>query len=416
MRDDEPARDPGPSDGPDVNASDLRTLGPAALLANLRPHLPALGITRLANVTGLDTLGIPTVMVVRPEARSFAISQGRGFTPDAARISGILDAVEAWHAERIEAPLRLASAAELGRNQPLAEVARLPGSAPAPDDRLLWIEGRELRNGQLRWLPLETVQLDLRQPPPEGSGRFLASPGGLAAGARLDEAIAHGLYELIERDGTTLFLGLPGLLQWQRRIDLATVQDDTCRTLLQAYRDAEVDVAVWDTSSDLGVASFLCLALDRVHDPARPVGSARGAGCHPSRSVALARALCEAAQRRLTRLLGIRDELHPRQPAAPATAESHARSQALLQETRPPPRDFREIPSRGFLTATQALRWTAEVLGEHDLPEVIVVDLSRRELPVQVVRVVVPGLEAFCELPGYQPGARVARQKQELGT
>jgi YcaO-like protein with predicted kinase domain len=62
-----------------------RLVPPAETLARLRPLLPKLGITRVANVTGLDTIGIPVAMAVRPNSRSLSVSQGKGLDLDAAR-------------------------------------------------------------------------------------------------------------------------------------------------------------------------------------------------------------------------------------------------------------------------------------------------------------------------------------------
>jgi ribosomal protein S12 methylthiotransferase accessory factor YcaO len=47
-------------------------------LDRLKPLLPEFGITRIADVTGLDTIGIPVMTVVRPLARSLSVSQGKG--------------------------------------------------------------------------------------------------------------------------------------------------------------------------------------------------------------------------------------------------------------------------------------------------------------------------------------------------
>ena len=49
-----------------------RTVDPAITLARVQPHLAAMGITRVGNVTGLDRIGVPVVMVARPNARSLA--------------------------------------------------------------------------------------------------------------------------------------------------------------------------------------------------------------------------------------------------------------------------------------------------------------------------------------------------------
>ena len=90
-----------------------RICGPEDTLARLRPLLRETGITRIANVTGLDRTGIPVVMVCRPASRSVTVSQGKGLTVAGAKVSGVMEALEAWHAERIVKPLKLASLEEM---------------------------------------------------------------------------------------------------------------------------------------------------------------------------------------------------------------------------------------------------------------------------------------------------------------
>jgi YcaO-like protein with predicted kinase domain len=57
-------------------------------LDRLKPLLPEFGITRIADVTGLDTIGIPVMTVVRPVARSLSVSQGKGVTKELAMHHG----------------------------------------------------------------------------------------------------------------------------------------------------------------------------------------------------------------------------------------------------------------------------------------------------------------------------------------
>ena len=104
--------------GPDAGVKEYRvgthrTVSPQATLARVGPFMTEMGITRIANVTGLDALGIPVVMVCRPNSRSIAVSQGKGVELAAAKASGVMEAVETYHAERITLPLKLASYDEL---------------------------------------------------------------------------------------------------------------------------------------------------------------------------------------------------------------------------------------------------------------------------------------------------------------
>ena len=84
-----------------------RLIPPQETIDRVRHVLPVMGITRVANVTGLDTIGIPVVMVCRPNSRSISVSQGKGCDISAAKASGLMESVESYHAEHISLPLKL---------------------------------------------------------------------------------------------------------------------------------------------------------------------------------------------------------------------------------------------------------------------------------------------------------------------
>jgi YcaO-like protein with predicted kinase domain len=71
--------------------------------------MPQMGITRCTNVTGLDRIGIPVIVVCRPNSRPIAVSQGKGLTVDGAKVSGLMESAKTYHAERIDHLLRLSS-------------------------------------------------------------------------------------------------------------------------------------------------------------------------------------------------------------------------------------------------------------------------------------------------------------------
>jgi ribosomal protein S12 methylthiotransferase accessory factor YcaO len=58
------------------------------------------------------------------------------------------------------------------------------------------------------------------------------------------------------------------------------------------------------------------------------------------------------------------------------------------------------------------VNWELERLRQAGIERVIVVDLTRPELRVPVVRVVIPGLEARSTVPGYAPGWRARTRLQ----
>src|SRR5580698_7948827 len=160
-----------------------RLIAPETTLARLAPFLPAMGITRVANITGLDSIGIPVVVAVRPNSRGLAVSQGKGLDLFAAKVSALMESIEAHHAERIIAPLILASYDDIRRTRRVVNVDQLPrvsdrtatssrigGKAFHPGLELLWIEGYDLINSESIWLPYELVHSNFTLPLPNGSG------------------------------------------------------------------------------------------------------------------------------------------------------------------------------------------------------------------------------------------------------
>lgn len=387
-----------------------RTCAPEETLARLTSLLTGFGITRIANVTGLDRTGIPVVMVCRPNARSLAVSQGKGLTLAAAKASGVMESVELWHAEHVANPLRLASADEMRREYRMADPATLPlaaRSAYRTELPMLWIEGTDLLGGGAVWVPFELVSANYTLPLPPGSGAFQANTNGLASGNHPLEAISHGLCEVIERDAGTLWKLESDQVRASRALDCATITDPDCRSVLERLRAAGLGVRIWDTTSDIGVASFHCLVMEEAGDFADPEF---GSGCHPVREVALLRALTEAAQARNTYISGARDDY----PAEAWEVSRRRRRRTFCQRllAGPEPRaSFANVPTFASPSLDADLRWLLARLRAAGILQAIAVDLTKEAVGIPVIRVVVPGLEGAMEDADgdYAPGPRARR-------
>lgn len=382
-----------------------RTRPPAETLARVQPLLEAFGITRIANITGLDRVGLPVVVVCRPNARSSAVFHGKGIDIATAKASGVMEAIETWHAEHVDLPLRLGSAIELHRRYRVVDTSGLPRCPTSQfrlDLRILWVEGTELMSGDPMWVPFELVHADGAIPPLPGSDCFASSTNGLASGNHLLEAVSHGLCEVIERDATSLWNRLTKDQRDRRCIDLDTVEDPACDDVLARLRTGGLDVAVWDTTTDVGVAAFQCVATDQTGQMPH---IAYGAGCHPGRSIALLRALTEAAQVRLTYIVGAREDLRPAD-YDPAILSSKALSMRWLKGSPAGTRDFRSVPTHDFEDFDSEVTWLLDCLKGVGIRQAIAVDLTRPEFGVNVVRVVVSGLEGSDHHNAYVPGRR----------
>jgi YcaO-like protein with predicted kinase domain len=382
-----------------------RLVAPGTTIERIAPLKARMGITRVANVTGLDRIGIPVVMVCRPNSRSIAVAQGKGLDLDAARASGLMESIETYHAERIELPLKLASLQDLRDRHRVVDVHALPEITHGrfrPSLRILWIEGRDLISDAAIWLPYETVHSDCTLPQPTGSGCFLAGTNGLASGNHLLEAINHAICEVVERDATSLWNHLQDAGRHALRLDLDTVDDDDCRYVLERLEQCGFEVAAWDITSDIGIPTFTCLIVDRRHERAHP---GAGAGAHNARGVALLRALTEAVQVRTTYIAGSRDDLHP-SAFTPAAIEQKLQDARSLMGAPGPGRDFRNVPSHDGESFEDDLAWLLAQFGAAGLGPVVAVDLTRPDLAIPVVRVVIPGLEGPDDHPRYLPGPR----------
>jgi len=375
----------------------------------LTASLDQIGVTRVGVITGLDVIGVPVVMVMRPNGRSLSVSQGKGITLEAAKVSGIMEAVEAWHAENVLLPLRIATRNELAQVAHVSDPERLPRRTHSryhDDLSILWVEGRDLMSGDARFVPYELVHLDYRVPGPQGTGCFAATGSGLAAGNHLLEAVTHSLSELVERDAITLFRHRAPDDRSARRIDLETVDNPICRSLLDRFEAADVLVAVWDLTSDIACPVFQATIIDRSPDRSRRLPAAAGFGCHVNRGVALSRALTEAAQSRLTLIAGSRDDAPPslylefREPSA-------IERQLAGIADQPTPRSFTDTPTADHPTLDADVAHLLDALQDVGLTEAIMVDLTRPELEIPVVRMIVPGLEGYAEkVVDYRPGPR----------
>jgi ribosomal protein S12 methylthiotransferase accessory factor len=391
-----------------------RIKSPDETLQNIKPFMPIMGITRIANVTGLDNIGIPVVMVCRPNSRSLSVTQGKGLSLSAAKASGLMESVETYHAEHITLPLKLASYEELRYTHSIVELDLLPrilNSLFHPNLRILWIEGYDLLQDELIWVPYELVHTDYRIPLPTGSGCFPTTSNGLASGNHLLEAISHGICEVIERDSTSLWVlgDYDGKNKEVARIDTNTIDDSDCQNILYKFYNANIEVGLWETTTDIGIPSFVCTIVERSNYGSRDLYPTSGMGCHPSRKIALLRALTEAAQSRLTMISGSRDD-------NTRNEYEYSRDQNTLNHFRNELKteikmcNFNNVTTKETETLDQDVEWELLQLRSAGIKRAIMVNLTKIEFGIPVVRMIIPGLEGVHKFPGYVPGIRAKTQ------
>ncbi|WP_162184937.1 YcaO-like family protein [Allokutzneria albata] len=355
----------------------LRT--PEQTLTWLAPKLRTVGITRLADLTWLDEIGIPVYQAVRPDAWWLSVSQGTGLTRAAAKVGAAMEALELWHAERVEPdlPEAEAGAAAPGLGYRMRDLDRSPRTCLNPALRLSWNRARRLDGSGETRVPTACLRLDGRVRAEWAPPVFAGTTNGLAAGNTLDEAIGHGLTEVVERDAVARHQR-SGIRPPRLRLDTV---DGAAAGLLARFAEAEVEVVVEVLDGPCGLPCFAA----RIFSQAFPVYS-RGHGCHLDPQIALRRALTEAARSRVTYIAGARDNAGKpvyRQAGPFADARTSA------------PGDERDFASVAALPARSAAEDNALVVERVMAATGVtpfVVDLTRADVGVPVARVIAPRL------------------------
>lgn len=356
------------------------------------PKAKRAGITRIAELTGLDTIGIPVFAAIRPMGKSLSTQQGKGISADAARVSALMESLETWSAEHLELPIVNATARRLeGR---AVDVRMLPRTGVKLDreTRLRWVEGWDIANDTAKLVPEQAVTLDttFTKPPV-----FDISSNGLASGNVLVEAIVHGLCEVIERDAEAAWRREGG----DRRIVLDTITDPVCTALIDQITGAGARVFVWDLGGM--IPAIGCAIMEDPSEPAwRTLGFYQGFGAHLVPEVAIARALTEAAQTRITYISGARDDFFPFDYARATDPELLAGLWDNLAGPCEEPAVFDELPRFPTRGLGEDLEVLVETLRTNGSDQVVVVNLTHPELGVPVVKVLVPGRATDVEAMG----------------
>ncbi|HEX2316799.1 MAG TPA: YcaO-like family protein [Thermomonospora sp.] len=378
--------------------------------SRIRSLLPGFGVTRVADITGLDTIGIPVATAYRPNSRSLAVSQGKGTTWAASRVSAAMEAIEHAHGERIDLPVRLARYAELPSAVAPWDLARTQAQTVDEYTPLLWLEARRLADGDPVAVPYEAVSIDFTLPWGLTTAGLCRDSNGLAGGNTALEAVVHALCEVIERDALALWELRDPDDQAATRIDPCTLDDPEVDRLLDRFEAAGVEAALFDITSDVGVPAMLCQIVEADPDPFRPLPPAAGMGCHPHPALAASRALTEAAQSRLIAISGARDDVTRETYDADEDLAASLALRDLVRSGATHARPY-EGDAADHGTLGDDLDWLLDRLTAAGFHDMAVADLTRPDVGLPVVKVLVPGLESAAALNGAAvlPGPRASR-------
>lgn len=387
-------------------AEGSRTLPTVETLARVRPVLSKAGVTRLADITGLDRIGIPVAIAVRPNSRTLSANAGKGLTMEAAFVSAAMEAIEVFHAETISPDLRRVCYRGLPRSLGGINPALLPLRKHAvfnlqwPFD---WVLGWDLIAEIETAAPFQLVALGAKRETYDFP-IFQASSNGLASGNDLLEAILAALLEVVERDAVTCYRfrhsGSP--LRTVAPAHLRCPQvDRVCERLAQTG----IGTALIECTGDVGIPVFQAY----LHDLRLPgFGLYRGSAADLDAGIACLRALLEAIQSRAVYAAGSRDNYFQEELRL-LRRSRHSRDMQTILANAQSAEPTAGLPPAPTLEGDIAL--VIGALRRVGVEQVVVFDLSRPEFPVHVAKVLVPGFEGY-PAEDFRAGPRALRNRE----
>lgn len=430
-----------------------RAVAPLDTYHRIRPLMSDAGLSHVIEITNFDVLGLPVFFAFgsdgidaqlakftgqAPEAfrakLEFALANadrfpagnssivrrpvfgaGKGVTCLDAKLSAMMESIERFSARYPSFTPIVGSYREMLEKRdrevldPRLLVLQSPDSFDA-NQELEWVAGTRLGQGDEIWVPADAATFSYQ--PCFGSRICSDTPTGLGAGNTLEEAVSHGLAEAIEHDGWTLavvcssissakngilnlFFGKtegqqsasPVLGHTEEaafiRIDLESIEGvQPIGELMDRIRKAGVRLNVYWVTTDIGIPIF-SVSIEGLVDGQ----DGGGLGAHPDARVAISRALTEAAQQRL--LIGVRSyfpqaQLH--------STPWKGMADGLGEESKC---NFSDVASNSYSNILDDIHYMTRKLAEQGLEQVIVVDLTKPEFNIPVVKVIVPGLADY---------------------
>jgi len=285
------------------------------------------------------------------------------------------------------------------------------------DTPISWVQAYDLLNEEPVLVPQNSAVYSLRFHEP--TCYKVTTTNGLASGNSLEEAACHALTELIERDSMTgaelvssqlaqvlekgIFVEAQPeqvtklLKERHPHVDLDTLPP-RAQALVQMFVDAGLRMRIVHITSDLGIPSFLAATAEEM-GPTMSQGHG-GFGTHPDAEVALIRAITECAQGRAVDIQAMREDI--RLPTEQVSKyQNHVQRSATIDKGawawQPMHKvvAFPEIPSWRTDDVMDDIQLILDRLRAGGVSRALVVDLSPPEIPVKVVRVIVPQLESW---------------------
>ena len=374
-----------------------RVIAPSETIEINHDKLKTAGITRIADITDLDRIGLPIYTAIRPTAEEGAVSiyGGKGISKDHAKASAMMEGFERYSAERKDYDQTITAT--------LPEIEELgqyidPKSLNLPKEfekkdinglKLEWSKSKDIISGEEYYIPTNAIFHPYTHDDNINS-LFKSNTNGLASGNILEEAILHGMFEVIERDAWSIFeLTHKNYAQ----IDLDSIESEVITDIVDKFESEGIKIKLMDFTADIKIPTIAASADDTVTKDAGLL--TLGMGTHLDPEVAILRALTEVAQSRATQINGAREDTVRADFSREAGYERMKRINKYYFRQEETQIKLSDIENKSTSSITQDIEIVKNELMKNDIQKILYTDLTRPELDVSVVRVVIPEMEVY---------------------
>jgi putative methanogenesis marker protein 1 len=340
----------------------------------------------------LDRIGIPVFIChrIRPDS-SKTSHTGKGVSQIQAQVSLTMESIERYSSEfkdEYEGKLVKGSYNQLKRKFNILDPREMILSKDSDYDHdrdIHWAWGCDLALNEDILVPACAVYH-----PYHLDNVFLMDThtNGIAAGNTMEEAVVHGLAELIERDAWSI-------ARYEGNYsDALFIEDEPANqfiiNILDKFEHADIEIVAKDISSDIGVPVIAAFSRDLVYPTMKPVD---GFGAHLDPRVAMVRSLLEIVTTRalFIQKLGIEGMCEP--------VTAYLGEQERVDDPRSyayNQKGLRDIEVNYGKDILMDVRTIIGKLRAKGLERVIAVNLTRPDTGIPTVRMIVPGLETYC--------------------
>ena len=387
----------------------MRSLPPETTLLHARQWAATAGISEVTDITGLDVLGVPVFVSVRPQARGEAFTFGKGLRSVDAEVGAYMEALEFYFAEPGigDVSTHWGSARDVAGHEraddAILDFVPLLQREVDLDGPLLLASVHDLESGAERAIPAELIYYPA---PDVGQSLFGSSTNGLASGNSVLEATIQALLELIERD----IWSFEFVRNASKLVETASLTDEVREIVGRAEQNG-LQLKVRTIPNDYGIPFFAAFVFD-LNNPSRKTFNG-GWACDLDRDRALLRAVTEAAQSRVAFIHGGRkvptsdvEEQEAKRVRRHMMGVSDSQQQVSLTD----------IPDLAVADALQQkVDALIEILRRVVQERIYRVVFTPSDSPLQVVRVVVPLLENLKE-SRVRLGRRLKATIEAFGT